>query len=62
MIAVPIAFEIYEGKDLQAKVNMIDEGGASVEIKTLVDDKSWVRLSAHIQQSLDLMFQPGEIQ
>jgi hypothetical protein len=61
MIAVPVEFEIHEDKELLAKVRMFDEGGASVEIKTVVGEHTWAALSECIQQSLDLMFQPEEI-
>lgn len=57
MICTPVEFEIYEDKELLAKVKMFDEGGASVEIKTVVGEHTWAELSRGVQHCLDLMFQ-----
>jgi hypothetical protein len=61
MICTPTEFELYDNKNLLIKIRMVDEGGASVDLNTVVDEKSWPEISRVIQHALDLMFQEDEV-
>ena len=53
----PVEFEIHDSnQELLAKVSMFDGESATVEIKTVVNNESWSKLSAVIQAALNDMF------
>lgn len=49
----PTHFEIYDGEELLAKVEMFDEGASHVDIKTVVSPSNWHDLSVAITQALE---------
>lgn len=53
--ATPVKFEIHDGGELLAVVDMSDEGGSNVEIKTVVAPSNWPELSSVIQGALEQM-------
>ena len=53
--AHPVKFEIHEDGELLAIINMIDEGGSQIEIKTFSSHTSWPELSSVIQDALEMM-------
>jgi len=56
--ATPVKYEIYDGTELLAVIDMFDEGGSHIEIKTIQNHNSWVELSAVIRRSLEAMHRP----
>lgn len=60
--ATPVEFEIYdEAKcELVAKVTMVDLGAATIEIKTVVNRKSFDALVPAIQSALSAMKLEGD--
>jgi len=53
--ATPVKYEIYEGTELLAVIDMFDEGGSQIEIKNIVNHESWPELSSVIQDALETM-------
>jgi len=53
--ATPVKFEIYDGEEWLATLDMFDEGGSHIEIKTVVAPANWPELSSVIQDALELM-------
>jgi len=52
IIATPVKYEIYDGTELLAVIDMFDEGGSHIEIKAIQNHTSWVDLSNVIYNSL----------
>jgi len=50
--ATPVKYEIHEGEDLLAVIDMFDEGGSHIEIKAMQNHTSWVDLSTVIYNAL----------
>ena len=53
--ATPVKFEIYDGTELLAVLDMFDEGGSHVDIKTIVAPINWGELSSVINDALAQM-------
>ena len=51
----PVAFEIYDEKELIAKISMFDEGASSVEIMAVNNPSSWQEVSRAIFFALKAM-------
>lgn len=53
--------EIYsDDKKLAARVDCVDEGAATVEIKTVTNGADWIKLSAAILEALKEMRLEGD--
>jgi len=50
--ATPVKYEIYEDKELLATIDMFDEGGSTIEIKSVHNHRSWHELSMVIYNAL----------
>jgi len=50
--ATPVKYEIYDGTELLAVIDMFDEGGSHIEIKTVCNHSSWTGLSTVIYNAL----------
>lgn len=58
---VPVTFEATDSDgDLVFKVNAFDDATAAIEIKALVNDKSWAVIAASIADCLRQMKLRGE--
>jgi len=53
--ATPVKYEIYDGTELLATIDMFDEGGSTIEIKAMQNHTSWHELSSVIQDALETM-------
>jgi len=53
--ATPVKYEIYDGTELLAVIDMFDEGGSHIEIKAIQNHTSWGELSSVIQDALETM-------
>jgi len=53
--ATPVKYEIYDGTELLAVIDMFDEGGSTIEIKAIQNNTSWPELSSVIQDALETM-------
>ena len=53
--STPTKFEIYDCKNLIAKVKMFDDVASSIKIKTFVSPETWPELSDAILDALKLM-------
>ena len=61
-IATPTVFEIHddETKELAARVSMFDEGGATIELKSCFDRRSFDAIVPSLQYALSAMELAGD--
>ena len=53
--ATPTVFELFDEIDMLAKIEMFDEGGSNLTVKTVVAPANWPELSDAIFAALKLM-------
>jgi hypothetical protein len=60
--AIPVEFEIYDedAKKLMAKVTMFDEGGATIEMKSVFDRTTFDAIVPSLQYALSAMKLDGD--